>query len=61
MIFFQTALYVFVYVITPADVKWQLSTSLDRVVLHIPPLAMLVSAVNMGSFIRAGIAPPPED
>ncbi|HAO93266.1 MAG: hypothetical protein A2X99_05065 [Deltaproteobacteria bacterium GWB2_55_19] len=61
MVFFQTALYVFVYVITPADVKWQLSTSLDRVVLHILPLAMLVSAVNVSSFIRAGVEPQSED
>lgn len=61
MIFFQTALYVFVYVITPADVKWQLSTSLDRVVLHMLPLSLLVMAVNIGSFIRAGVEPPSED
>lgn len=61
MIFFQTALYVFVYVITPADVKWQLSTSLDRVVLHMLPLSLLVMAVNIGSFIRAGVEPPSAD
>ncbi len=47
--------------ITPADVKWQLSTSLDRVVLHMLPLSLLVMAVNIGSFIRAGVEPPSED
>ncbi|CAG1065444.1 hypothetical protein BAC1_01025 [uncultured bacterium] len=43
----QLAIYVFVYVITPVDLKWHLGTSLDRLVLHMVPLAMFAAAVTL--------------
>ncbi|MBI5643049.1 MAG: hypothetical protein HY954_06210 [Deltaproteobacteria bacterium] len=51
LILFQLAVYIFAYVITPSDVVWQMSTSLDRLILHLAPLAMLAAAVNFGAFI----------
>ncbi|MBE9528691.1 MAG: hypothetical protein IME99_05585 [Proteobacteria bacterium] len=48
----QFAVYTLVYVITPADVAWQISTSLDRLVLHMTPLALLIAFLNGGGVIE---------
>lgn len=43
----QLSAYIFVYIITPVDLKWHLNTSLDRLVLHLIPLGMLSAAINL--------------
>ncbi len=48
----QFAVYALVYIITPADVSWQISTSLDRLVLHLLPLAILIAAINGGKLVE---------
>lgn len=50
----QLCAYIFVYIITPVDLKWHLGTSLDRLVLHLIPLGMLVSAVNLSLLAGLG-------
>jgi len=49
LILAQLSIYVFVYVITPVDLKWHLGTSLDRLLLHLIPLAMLAAAVHLSA------------
>lgn len=51
----QLGAYVFVYIITPVDLKWHLGTSLDRLVLHLIPLAMLAAALHISTL--AGLRP----
>lgn len=46
----QLAVYVYIYVITPADLGWHLSTSSDRLLLQLTPLAMAIAALNVSSF-----------
>ncbi|MFQ5735331.1 MAG: hypothetical protein ACE5GY_00530 [Thermodesulfobacteriota bacterium] len=53
MVLFQLSLYAFVYVITPFDVNWHVRTSLDRLLLHVIPLFMFITAVNIGAFLRS--------
>lgn len=48
----QLCAYIFVYIITPVDLKWHLGTSLDRLLLHLIPLGMLASAVNLTALAR---------
>ena len=43
----QIATYIFIYMISPHDIVWHLATSVDRLILHLTPLAMLITAVNM--------------
>lgn len=43
----QLFVYITVYMITPHDIVWHLNTSLDRLLLHLTPLAMLITAVNV--------------
>jgi len=52
LLFFQLFLYLFVYVVTPFDIVWHMRTSLDRLVLHMIPLGMLITAINAGSVLR---------
>lgn len=54
LVFGQFAVYILVYMITPAEINWHLSTSLDRLVLHLAPLAMMTSAVNVASVLGCG-------
>ncbi len=49
----QLGVYVFVYMITPADLEWHLQTSLDRLSLQLLPLFLMISAVNF----KAAFAP----
>jgi len=43
----QLGVYVFVYIITPVDLKWHLSTSVDRLVLHLVPLGLFAAAAHL--------------
>ncbi len=49
---FQLLLYVFVFVVTPFDFNWHMRTSLDRLVMHMIPLCMLITAFNAGMILR---------
>lgn len=42
----QLVIYVFVYMITPRDLSWHLGTSIDRVFLHVAPIALWVTGVH---------------
>jgi hypothetical protein len=42
----QFAIYVGVYLITPRDLTWHLTTSVDRVLLHLAPLALWLTGLN---------------
>lgn len=46
----QLSVYVLVYVITPVPIDWHLATSADRLLLHMLPLALFITAVNLGAF-----------
>lgn len=46
----QFAVYVLVYVTSSIDLTVHISTSVERVVMHMVPLAMFISAVNLGGF-----------
>lgn len=50
-LFLQFAAYVFVYMITPADIEWHLKTSLERLVLHMAPLAFFIAFLNASMFL----------
>ena len=52
MLFVQLGIYVLTYVITPHDLQWHISTSLDRLLLHLIPLAILITAINVGQKVR---------
>lgn len=45
----QLSAYIFVYIITPVDLKWHLNTSLDRLLLHLIPLGMLSAAIDFSA------------
>jgi len=55
LIFLQLAVYAFVLVISPSDLAWQMQTAFERLVLHLTPLAVFISAVNAGLLF----GPPP--
>jgi hypothetical protein len=46
LLIFQLGSYILVYLVTPRDLEWHIKTSLDRLVLHLVPLALLISAIN---------------
>lgn len=46
----QLGVYIFVYIITPLDLKWHLATSVDRLLMQLIPLAMLAVAVRLCAF-----------
>lgn len=50
----QLGVYVFVYMITPADLEWHLQTSLDRLSLQLLPLFLMVSALNFSALFGEG-------
>ncbi|MBI1912529.1 MAG: hypothetical protein HYS21_11085 [Deltaproteobacteria bacterium] len=52
LLFAQIGIYIFVYMISPSDINWHIATSIDRLLLHMAPLAMLVSAANINMFLR---------
>jgi hypothetical protein len=43
----QAGAYAFVYIITPSDLSWHIGTSLDRVIMHLVPLALFSSALGL--------------
>lgn len=43
----QFGVYVFVYIITPVDLKWHLSTSVDRLVMQMIPLGLFAAAAHL--------------
>ncbi|HBG46700.1 MAG TPA: hypothetical protein DDW94_06875 [Deltaproteobacteria bacterium] len=45
----QLSTYIFIYIISPAPIDWHLATSADRLLLHLLPLAMLITAFNLVS------------
>ena len=45
----QLGVYIFVYIITPLDLKWHLATSVDRLLMHLIPLAMLAAAMRLSA------------
>lgn len=49
----QLSAYVLVYVISPAPVDWHVTTSADRLLLHLIPLAVFITAVNLTDVVRA--------
>lgn len=50
----QLGVYVFVYMITPADLEWHLQTSLDRLSLQLLPLFLMISALNFSALFGEG-------
>lgn len=50
-IFSQLGLYLVVYLVTPADVSWQVNNSMDRMLLHISPI-VFVSIGELSQSIR---------
>jgi len=45
----QAAVYLLVYLRTPHDLHWHLSTSIDRLLLHLVPAAVICAALWLGS------------
>jgi hypothetical protein len=41
----QGAMYMLIYFITPLQVEWHLGSSLDRIMLHLAPLTLFISAL----------------
>lgn len=48
MVVLMALVYGAVYVVTPHDLTWHLATSLDRLILHVMPAALLVLLLAMG-------------
>lgn len=49
----QLLIYLGVYLVTPRDLEWHLGTSIDRVLLHVAPLALWVTALNVYQLVEA--------
>lgn len=47
----QFAAYIFIYLISPLEIEFHLRTSIDRVIIHLTPLAMMVMALNTNRLI----------
>ncbi len=56
LVFWQLAVYVGIYALSPYDIDWHLTTSLDRVLLHIMPLAAAAAAAALAEAGPAGTA-----
>jgi hypothetical protein len=54
LVFWQLAVYVGIYALSPYDIDWHLTTSLDRVLLHIMPLAAAAAAAALAEAGPAG-------
>ncbi|MEK6759189.1 MAG: hypothetical protein AABY51_05410 [Deltaproteobacteria bacterium] len=50
----QMSVYIFVYMITPANLEWHLQTSLDRLSLQLLPLFLMISALNFSALFGWG-------
>jgi hypothetical protein len=51
-------LYMFVYVITPRDINWLISTTLNRLIIHITPVAILLIGYHWSALCAYDV---PED
>lgn len=51
MLLVQFTAYIFIYLISPLEIKQHIGTSIDRVIIHLTPLAMMVMAVNINRLI----------
>ena len=54
LLFAGLAAYVGIYVITPRDLAWHLATSLDRLLLHLLPAAVLTVGAGIQAFLEEG-------
>lgn len=52
LIFGQLGVYVLIYSVTPYALDWHIATALDRLLLHLTPLAWLITAVHVGEWSR---------
>jgi hypothetical protein len=50
----QLIIYFGVYLATPRDLKWHLGTSIDRVLLHVAPLALWLTGLNVYRLVEEG-------
>ena len=44
---------IFIYLITPREIQWQLGTSLDRIFLQLIPLVLLISSVYFAQMFKS--------
>ena len=51
MLLVQFAAYTFIYLISPLEIKFHIGTSIDRVIIHLTPLAIIVMAMNINRLI----------
>ncbi len=49
LFFWQLAVYTGIYLFSPYDITWHLTTSLDRVLLHLAPLAVVAAASSLAA------------
>ncbi len=40
-------MYILVFIASPREIRWALSTTMSRLLLHVAPLAMLATAVHV--------------
>jgi hypothetical protein len=57
----QAAVYLLIYLRTPHDLHWHLSTTIDRLLLHIVPAAVICVTLWLGWFRTKGNGPPEGD
>ena len=50
----QFCIYVFAYTISRADLNWLLQTSLDRLLIHLSPIAILLIGFHWSSIVGGG-------
>jgi hypothetical protein len=62
LLFWQLAVYLAIYAFSPYDITWHLTTSLDRVLLHLAPLGVAAAASSLAAFgLPAGPEPAPAE
>jgi hypothetical protein len=49
LFFWQLGVYTGIYLFSPYDITWHLTTSLDRVLLHLAPLAVVAAASSLAA------------
>jgi uncharacterized membrane protein (UPF0136 family) len=49
----QMTAYIAIYTISPRDIRWHLSTSMARLLLHLVPLALLATAVHTFDWVTS--------
>ena len=62
LFFWQLAVYIAIYASSPYDITWHLTTSLDRLLLHLAPLGLAAAASSLAACgIPAGPEPAPAE